>query len=65
MKPAGVVDGVAWNYVHVPLQPGSHTLESGDPFGIVSVGYSQDVSYGYPGGSGVASISEPPPPPQG
>jgi hypothetical protein len=64
-KPAGVVDGIAWNYVHVALQTGSHTVESEDPFGIVSVGYSQDVSYGYPGGSGVASISEPPPPPQG
>jgi len=65
VKPAGVVDGVAWNYVHVALQPGSHTLEGADAFGIVSVGYSQDVSYGYPGGSGVASISQPPPPPQG
>ncbi len=32
------------------IQVGSHYTESADPFGIVSVGYSNATSYAYPGG---------------
>lgn len=64
-KPIGVVDGIAWEYIHLPVQTGSHLIASPEGIGIVSVGYSIDVSYGYPGGSGLAEISEPPPPPAG
>jgi len=57
------VDGVAWVYGHVALEDGEHVIESDAPIGIVVVGYDSDVSYGYPGGSGLLPISEPPPPP--
>ncbi len=64
-RPIGNVDGVDWEFIHMEVDTGSHTITSDEPSGIVSVGYSTDVSYGYPGGSGVKSISEPPPPPAG
>jgi hypothetical protein len=64
-KPLGSLDGVAYEYIHMEVQTGSHAIGSDEPAGIVSVGYSVDVSYGYPGGSGVHTISEPPPPPAG
>ena len=66
-QPLGVLGGVAWQFRVFPVTVGSHTVQ-GDvdaTLGIISVGYSTDVSYGYPGGSGVAVISEPPPPPAG
>lgn len=64
-RPIGSVDGVDWEFIHMEVDTGAHTITSDEPSGIVSVGYSTDVSYGYPGGSGVKSISEPPPPPAG
>jgi hypothetical protein len=61
----GTLGTAAWEYIHVLVGVGSHSLRStdGTPIGIVGVGYDQDVSYGYPGGSGFDAISEPPPPP--
>jgi hypothetical protein len=35
-------------------------IESEEPMAITVVGYSSDVSFGYPGGSGVAQISDAP-----
>lgn len=64
-KPLGSLAGISYEYIHLQVETGSHTITSDDPSGIISAGYSVDVSYGYPGGSGVKVISEPPPPPQG
>lgn len=64
-KPLGTLGGVAYEFLHMEVATGSHTITSDEPAGIVSVGYSVDVSYGYPGGSGVKTISDPPPPPAG
>ncbi|HWB82303.1 MAG TPA: IgGFc-binding protein [Nannocystaceae bacterium] len=64
-KPLGSLSGVEYEYIHMEVPTGSHAIGSEVPAGIVSVGYSTDVSYGYPGGSGVHTISEPPPPPAG
>lgn len=64
-RPLGTLDGVDYEYVALSVPPGAHLVESDEPCGIVSVGYDQDVSYGYPGGSGLEIISEPPPPPAG
>lgn len=64
-RPLGVLDGVGYEYVHLGVETGSHGISSSAPCGIISVGYDQDVSYGYPGGSGLQVISEPPPPPVG
>jgi len=63
--PLGVLGGVGYEYVHLGVETGSHSISSESPCGIISVGYDQDVSYGYPGGSGLEVISEPPPPPVG
>ncbi|HWB77606.1 MAG TPA: IgGFc-binding protein [Nannocystaceae bacterium] len=60
--PLGALD-VPYEYGHIAVEPGAHTIEGDDPFGITIVGYAQDVSYGYCGGSGVEVISTPPPPP--
>lgn len=64
--PLGTLDGVDWEYAHIAVAVGSHVVRA-EPddvgIGIISAGYSDDVSYGYPGGSGVAVISAPPPPP--
>lgn len=64
-RPLGMLDGVAYEYAALAVPPGAHVVESDEPCGIVSVGYDQDVSYGYPGGSGLEILSEPPPPPAG
>lgn len=64
-QPLGMLDGVAYEFVSLSVPPGAHLVESDEPCGIVSVGYDTDVSYGYPGGSGLEIISEPPPPPAG
>ena len=64
-QPLGLLDGVGYEYVHLGVETGSHSISSDQPCGIISVGYDQDVSYGYPGGSGLEVISEPPPPPVG
>ncbi|MCA9707003.1 MAG: IgGFc-binding protein [Myxococcales bacterium] len=64
-RPLGTLDGVAHEYVALGVPTCSHSIESEEPCGIISVRYDPDVSYGYPGGSGLKIISEPPPPPQG
>lgn len=61
----GSLDGVDYEYVHLSVPTGSHSIESDEPCGIISVGYDEAVSYGYPGGSGLKVISTPPPPPVG
>ncbi len=62
-SPGGMLDGVAYGYTHIALQPGPHVIEGDAPFGINVSGHDNDVSCGYVGGSGVAVISEPPLPP--
>lgn len=64
-RPLGTLDGVDYEYAALSVPTGSHLIESDEPCGIISVGYDTDVSYGYPGGSGLRIISEPPPPPAG
>jgi hypothetical protein len=59
----GTHDGQEYEYAHIQLQTGNHVIESEEPLSITVVGYSQDVSFGYPGGSGVARISDVPDPP--
>jgi hypothetical protein len=63
--PLASLDGVAYEYAHVSVTPGAHVIESSEAFGISIVGYAQDVSYGYVGGSGVEEIGVAPPPPVG
>lgn len=64
-KSVGVIDTTTWQYNHFLLGTGQHIVDGGEDgtLGIVSVGYSQAVSYGFPGGAGVEYISAPPPPP--
>ncbi len=62
---AGRVGDTDYGYVHVNADAGPHTLEADVPFGIIASGHANDVSFGYVGGSGVAKIAEPPPPPAG
>lgn len=63
--PVGTLDGVNFRSIRLPVNSGSHLIEADEPVGIVSIGYDTDVSYGYPGGSGLAIIATPPPPPTG
>ncbi len=58
--PLASYDGVDYQYLHLELQPGNHRITSEQPLAISVAGYSSDVSFGYPGGSGVAEISEVP-----
>ena len=62
----GSLDGTAWEYRHIAVTVGQHTLGStdGTPIGLIGTGYAQDVSYGYPGGSGFIEISVAPPIPE-
>jgi hypothetical protein len=60
---AGNAEGKSYEYVRLELTAGSHTIDAEEKVGIVSVGYDADVSYGFPGGSGLAIIATPPPPP--
>ena len=61
----GQVGGTNYMHVHVPVTPGPHLLTAAEPIGISVFGYATDVSYAYPGGSGVKYFQPPPPPPQG
>jgi len=56
--------GTDYEYLHIRLDPGHHAISSAEKITISVMGYSRDVSYGYPGGSGVETIVEPPPPPE-
>ena len=62
LVPSWTAFGAAYKYAHVSLAPGRHHITADDPISISVFGYAQDVSFGYTGGSGVAQISEPPPP---
>jgi hypothetical protein len=64
-QPLGALAGDDHEFVHIAVNAGAHTMESSGPFQILVTGMDTFVSYAYPGGSGVASISEPPPPPEG
>ncbi len=64
-RAVGNLGGIDYEYTALSVPTGSHLIESEEPCGIISVGYDTDVSYGYPGGSGLAIISTPPPPPAG
>jgi len=63
-SPLATYDGTEYQYIHVELAPGRHVIESEGPLSITVVGYSPDVSFGYPGGAGVAEISDIPDPPE-
>jgi hypothetical protein len=59
----GEREGTSYQYAHVKLPKGHHVLRADEPVAISVIGYSDDVSYGYPGGSGVKAISDVPEPP--
>jgi IgGFc binding protein len=59
----GTHKGTSYQYAHVTLSPGHHIIKASQAIAITLTGYSNDVSFGYPGGSGVKQISEPPQPP--
>jgi len=40
---------------------GAHRLDADAPVAVVSVGYAEAVSYGYPAGSSLRYITPPPP----
>ncbi len=61
----GSLGGKAYAHIHVPIAPGPHVVEADDPIGIAVFGYGTDVSYAYPGGSGIRKLYTPPPPPEG
>lgn len=56
----GTLRGVMHWYVHVPLQAGTHALESASPAGVTVIGVDEAVGYGFAGGSGVRVLSIPP-----
>jgi hypothetical protein len=61
----GSIEGRDYLHIHMPVEPGSHLIEAEDLVGISVFGYDDDVSYAYPGGSGIKYIYEPPAPPEG
>ncbi len=61
----GTLEGINYAHIHRKIHPGSHTIESDEPIGIAVFGYGKDVSYAYPGGSGIRKLYTPPPPPEG
>jgi hypothetical protein len=64
-SPAGTIAGQSYEFVQIPVAEGAHTVAGDEPFELLVYGYADYISYGYPGGSGLSFISEPPPPPQG
>jgi hypothetical protein len=56
LQPIG--PGAAWSTVVLPISDGTHTISSVNEvkFGIVVHGYDDDVSYGYTGGLGLATL---------
>lgn len=58
--PLGTYDSVDYQYVHVELAAGYHRITSEEPLAITVLGYDTNVSFGYPGGAGVAEISDVP-----
>jgi hypothetical protein len=47
----------AWEVARVAVSDGVHHIMGSGPFGIISVGYSPYVSYGYPGGMSLEIIN--------
>ncbi|MDX2316384.1 MAG: IgGFc-binding protein, partial [Gammaproteobacteria bacterium] len=39
-----------YEYAWISVEDGAHTVEAAVPFALIAYGYSQAVSYGYPGG---------------
>jgi hypothetical protein len=63
--PVATLGGTEYEFVQVPVEEGAHSVEGEEPFEILVYGYADAASYGYPGGSGLKFIDEPPPPPEG
>jgi hypothetical protein len=47
----------SWEVARVTVADGVHHIMGTSPFGIISVGYSPYVSYGYPGGMSLEIIN--------
>lgn len=52
------VPGTLWLVARLPIPAGPHRLQLSQKGGLVVYGYDDDVSYGYPGGAGLA-VSQP------
>lgn len=52
------VTGTMWLVARLPIPAGPHRLQLSQKGGLVVYGYDDDVSYGYPGGAGLA-VSQP------
>ncbi len=48
------IAGTTWMVGRQPISPGVHRLTANKPVGLFVYGYDSDVSYGYPGGAGLA-----------
>ena len=48
------IAGTTWMVGRLPITPGVHRLTATKPVGLFVYGYDSDVSYGYPGGAGLA-----------
>lgn len=49
----------AWEVAAISLTEGPHSLESAEPFGLTAFGFSNAVSYAYPGGLNVIGSMAP------
>jgi hypothetical protein len=54
---AGDLDGVVYQAITCPVDPGSHVVEGDIPVGIMIYGYYNVGSYGYAGGSDLERIN--------
>ena len=52
------VPGTGWMVARMLIAAGTHRLETSQKAGLLVYGYDDDVSYGYPGGAGMA-INQP------
>lgn len=43
-----------WQVARLPIAQGAHRLKSNNPSGLIVYGWDNYVSYGYPGGAGIA-----------
>jgi hypothetical protein len=64
-KPVGTAGGISYESVQIPLFEGAHHISGDRPFQITVMGFGSQISYAFPGGSGLKFITEPPPPPVG
>ena len=46
-----------WEMVYLPLEAGVHVFQADQAFGLISYGWDQAVSYGYPAGLNFRSAS--------